>query len=177
MIVLWHLLLAFLVLGVVGYGGGPASIPLVEHEVVQNYGFMTTTEFAEVLAMANALPGSIATKMAGYIGFQVGGVIGALVAITATVLPSLIAMLILLGVLSKFKESPKVKMLTALVRPVIAVLLGYLTYQFFQTSYESAGLLQTVILVVSSYIFLEKLNTHPAWVILGTLIYGAIFLS
>ncbi|MGM8215830.1 chromate transporter [Bacillaceae bacterium W0354] len=175
--VFWHLFLAFLIPGIVGYGGGPASIPLIEHEVVKNYNFMSTTEFGEVLAMANALPGPIATKMAGYIGFQVGGTFGAIVALVATVLPSLVAMIILLSLLSKFKDSPKVKRMTSLVRPTIAVLLGVLTYQFFETSYESAGLLQTGILIVASYLFLEKLNIHPAWVIAGTLVYGAVFLS
>ncbi len=44
---LWELFVAFLIPGVVGYGGGPASIPLVEHEVVKNYEFMTTTDLGK----------------------------------------------------------------------------------------------------------------------------------
>lgn len=60
---------------------GPAIIPLIEIEVVQRYEFMTRQEFGEVLAMGNALPGPIATKMAGYIGFEVAGVLGSLVAL------------------------------------------------------------------------------------------------
>jgi chromate transporter len=80
-----HIFLAFFIPGIVGYGGGPASIPLIEHEGVSRYGWMTTSEFSEVLALGNALPGPIATKMAGYIGFEVGGVLGAFTGVFATV--------------------------------------------------------------------------------------------
>lgn len=68
----WHIFWAFFLPGILGYGGGPASIPLVEKEVVDRYGWVTENEFSEMLAMGNALPGPIATKMAGYIGFQEG---------------------------------------------------------------------------------------------------------
>ncbi|WP_343783787.1 chromate transporter [Alkalibacillus silvisoli] len=173
----WHLFIAFLIPGIVGYGGGPASIPLIEYEVVQRFSWMTTQEFAEVLALGNALPGPIATKMAGYIGYEVGGVLGATVAISATVIPSLVAMIVLLKLLVKYKNSPKVKRMTALIRPAIAILLGVLAYQFFQTSYEAAGLVQTIILIVLSFLALERWNIHPAYVIVGALTYGAIFLA
>ncbi|RKJ34138.1 chromate transporter, partial [Butyricicoccus sp. 1XD8-22] len=71
-----QIFLAFFYPGILGYGGGPATIPLIEHEVVENYGWMTTSEFSEVLALGNSLPGPIATKMAGFIGYEVGGVLG-----------------------------------------------------------------------------------------------------
>ena len=64
----WEIFVAFFIPGIVGYGGGPASIPLVENEVVGRYSWMTVNEFSEMLAIANSLPGPIATKMAGYIG-------------------------------------------------------------------------------------------------------------
>ncbi|SER14434.1 chromate transporter [Piscibacillus halophilus] len=174
---LWDLFVAFFIPGIVGYGGGPASIPLVEHEVVKNYGFMTTNEFGEVLALANALPGPIATKMAGYIGFEVAGTLGSIVALFATIVPSLLAMILLLGLLTKYKDSPKVKRITTYVRPIIAVLMGFLTFQFFDTSVESAGWIQTIFLVIVSLLLLEKYRVHPAWVVAGSLVYGAVFLS
>ncbi|WP_277673903.1 chromate transporter [Piscibacillus halophilus] len=174
---LWDLFVAFFIPGIVGYGGGPASIPLVEHEVVKNYGFMTTNEFGEVLALANALPGPIATKMAGYIGFEVAGTLGSIVALFATIVPSLLAMILLLGLLTKYKDSPKVKRITTYVRPIIAVLMGFLAFQFFDTSVESAGWIQTIFLVIVSLLLLEKYRVHPAWVVAGSLVYGAVFLS
>ncbi|WP_431357404.1 chromate transporter [Halobacillus litoralis] len=174
---IWKIFVAFFIPGVLGYGGGPASIPLVENEVVDRFGWMTVTEFSEMLAMANALPGPIATKMAGFIGYQQAGVLGAVVGVFATVAPSLILMILLLSLLAKFKNSPKVKKMTNLIRPAIAVLLGLMAFQFFRTSYDSSGVWQTGFLIVVSFILLEKVKVHPAFVILGSLIYGAVFLG
>jgi chromate transporter len=172
----WHIFLAFFIPGIVGYGGGPASIPLVENEVVDHYGWMTVPEFSEVLALGNSLPGPIATKMAGYIGYEQGGVLGSIVGIFATVAPSLLLMIVLLGLLYKYKDSPKVKRMTNYIRPTIAVMLGVMAFSFFSTSYSDTGMLQTVILVGISFFLLEKLKVHPAYVIMGSLIYGGIFL-
>ncbi|RSK28917.1 chromate transporter [Bacillus sp. HMF5848] len=173
----WQIFLAFFIPGILGYGGGPASIPLVENEVVGRYGWLTVSEFSEVLALGNALPGPIATKMAGYIGFEQGGILGSIVAIFATVAPSLILMVGLLSLLYKFKDSPKVKAMTNYVRPTIAVLLGVMAIRFFMTSYEGAGLLQTFAIAGISFVLLEKIKVHPAYVIVGALAYGGIFLS
>lgn len=172
-----EIFLAFFIPGIVGYGGGPASIPLIQAEVVDRYGWLTVEEFGELLAIANALPGPIATKMAGYVGYELGGAFGSFVALFATVAPSLIAMLFLLGLLYKFKDSPKVKKMTALIKPTIATLLGVLAFQFFSTSWYSAGLIQTLVIAVVSLLLLEKLKVHPALVIVGALIYGAVFLG
>ncbi len=65
MMLYWNIFLAFLIPGILGYGGGPASIPLIENEVVQRYEWMTVQEFSEVLALGNSLPGPIATKCRG----------------------------------------------------------------------------------------------------------------
>ncbi|MFK3960732.1 chromate transporter [Pseudalkalibacillus hwajinpoensis] len=173
----WDIFVAFFIPGIVGYGGGPASIPLVENEVVGRFGWMSVNEFSEMLAMANALPGPIATKMAGYIGFQQGGILGAFVGVFATVAPSLVLMIVLLSLLNRFKNSPKVKKMTALIRPTIAILLGVMAFQFFASSYEGSGLVQTIFLIVASFVLMEKMKVHPAFVIVGALAYGAVFLG
>jgi chromate transporter len=176
-VIYFHIFLAFFIPGILGYGGGPASIPLIENEVVDRYGWMSVNEFSEVLAMGNALPGPIATKMAGYIGYAEGGILGAIVGVFATVAPSLILMISLLGLLMKFKDSPRVKRLTIVVRPVIAVLLGVMTYDFFFSSYEGIGLMQTILIGGISFVLMEKFKVHPAYVIAGSLVYGALVLS
>lgn len=169
--------LAFFIPGILGYGGGPASIPLIENEVVDRYGWMTVNEFSEVLAMGNALPGPIATKMAGYIGYAEGGIFGAAVGVFAAVAPSLLLMIGLLSLLMKYKDSPKVKRLSVVVRPVIAVLLGVMTYDFFFSSYDQLGVSQTLLIGGGSFILMEKMKVHPAYVIGGALVYGALVLS
>src|SRR4051812_25910525 len=119
MIIYWQIFLAFFIPGILGYGGGPASIPLIENEVVDRYEWMDVNEFSEALAIGNALPGPIATKMAGYIGYEEGGILGGIIGVFATVAPSLFLMIILLGFLYRYKESPKVKRMTSYIRPTI----------------------------------------------------------
>lgn len=175
--IIWDIFMAFFIPGIIGYGGGPASIPLIEHEVVHRFGWYTVDQFGEVLALGNALPGPIATKMAGFIGYEQAGITGAIVGVFATVAPSLILMIALLSLLMKFKDSPKVKAMTSLVKPTIAVLLGLLTFRFFDSAYEQIGLLQAGVLIVISYVLLEKAKVHPAYVIGAALLYGGIFLG
>ncbi|GAA0445457.1 chromate resistance efflux protein ChrA [Lentibacillus halophilus] len=174
--IFWKIFLAFFIPGILGYGGGPASIPLVENEVVQRYGWMSVQEFSEVLALSNSLPGPIATKMAGYIGYETAGIPGAVTGVFATVAPSLILMIVLVGILFKYKESPKIKRMTLYVRPVIAVLLGVMALQFFVESYQGIGWLQTALLIGVSYLLMERINIHPAFVIAGALLYGGFLL-
>lgn len=173
----WQLFYAHFTANILGYGGGPATLPLLQYEVVDRYGWFSNQEFSEIVALGNGLPGPIATKMAAYIGYDQGGILGSVIALFATVAPSLILLLALLSVLMKYKESAKVKMLTKIIRPTIAVLLGVMTYQFFFDSVQSVGSLHTLILVVTGYILLEKRSVSPLFVVLGALLYGAVFLS
>lgn len=173
----WKIFLANFMANFLGYGGGPASIPLLEHEVVDRYGWFTVHEFSEMVAFGNALPGPIATKMAGYIGYDQGGILGAIIALFATVAPSLILLIFLLGLLLKFKDSPKVKNMTKLVRPAIAVLLGLMTLDFFTNAYDGIGIYQTIFIGIISLLLLEKWKVSPVYVIAGALVYGAVFLG
>lgn len=170
---------AFFIPGILGYGGGPSSIPLIEAEVVNRYQWLTTAEFSDMLALGNALPGPIATKMAGYIGYQQAGILGASVALFATIAPSLLMMIVLISFLMRHKESPQVQKMTQYVRPVIAVLLIIMTVDFFITSVhvEGAGIWHTIFLSVVSFIFIEKRKIHPAYVVVAAMVYGAVFLA
>ncbi len=173
----WDIFWAFFISNLLGYGGGPSTIPLVQNEVVNQYEWMTLREFVDLLAIANVLPGPIATKMAGFIGYQVGGVLGMLIALVATILPSAIAVILLFKFVNLFKDSPHVKMLTVSVQPVIAVLLGVLAIQFFITAYEASGLIQLIILTAVGWFAMYKMKIHPAMIIVFALCYGGAFLS
>lgn len=171
-----HLFLAFFFPNIIGYGGGPATIPLIEHEVVEKYEWMTKSEFSEVLALGNALPGPIATKMAAYIGYEVGGIFGSIIALAATVGPSVFLMIVLLKILHMYRNSPRVKRLSSFVLPAIAVLMGALTVDFFVESTSNIGIALTIVFAVISYILLEKVKLHPAFVIVAGLACGALLL-
>ncbi|MEH6906829.1 chromate transporter [Neobacillus drentensis] len=172
-----HIFWAFFIANLLGYGGGPATIPLIQNEVVNNYHWMSLSEFGDVLAIGNALPGPIATKMGGYIGYEVGGILGSIIALIATILPSALAVIILFKFVNLFKGSPKVSLMTKSVQPIIAILLAVMAYQFFLTAYENSGIFHLLLLAVVSYFALSKIKMHPSLVIICALIYGGVFLS
>lgn len=172
----WDIFMSNFIANLLGYGGGPATIPLLEYEVVTRYKWYTVNEFSEMVALGNGLPGPIATKLAAYIGYDLGGYLGVGIALFATIAPSMIMMIALLGVLMKFKDSIKVIKLTRAIRPVIGVLLGVMAFNFFVNSYEVAGWMHTVIIGTLSLIAFEKYRANPALVVACALIYGAIFI-
>jgi chromate transporter len=169
-----HLFYAFFKVGMLGYGGGPSSIPLVHKEVVVQYKWMNDDEFSDVLALANTLPGPIATKMAGYIGYQVAGFLGMLTALLASIVPTIILMIVLLTSLSFIKEKPWVAGMTKAVIPVVGVMLAVLTWQFLKQAKDGLGWKYTILFGVGSVILLQFLGIHPGFVIAALLISALV---
>ncbi|WP_232699870.1 chromate transporter [Brevibacillus daliensis] len=167
---------AFFISNILGYGGGPPSIPLIQNEVVDHFQWMTVEEFGETLALGNALPSPISTKLAGYIGYEVAGLPGAIVGLIATILPTAIAMIALLGIFHLFRNAPQIKAMTKSIRPIVTVLLGTLAIEFLLGSYERIGLWHTLFLGVASYYLMEKRKLHPALVILLAMGYGGLIM-
>ncbi|MGF6949360.1 chromate transporter [Neobacillus sp. B4I6] len=171
-----ELAIGFARTGVTGYGGGPSTIPLIEFEAVKKYKWMNEQEFVEILALANTLPGPIATKMAAYIGYKVKGYLGATVAILTHILPSIIAMIALLGVLYRFKESPIVSGMVQGVTPVIGFMLLEMAYRFFQNGRKGLGFPIMLSLSVVSLIFVQFLDWHPG-ILIAVFLITAYFIA
>jgi len=171
MLVLWEIFLAFAKVGIFGYGGGPSMIPLVQVEVVDAHHWLTAEEFVDTLAMGNALPGPIATKMAGYIGFRLAGLPGAVVGVTGMVLPSLVLMLLLAGVLITYKDSRYVQATLKAVRPVVVALLAITVWEIFPSSIKGWD---TALIGIGAFAVVVFLNVHPALAIVGAVILGVL---
>jgi chromate transporter len=156
-----------------GYGGGPSSIPLVHKEVVHKYKWLSDDDFGDILAMGNTLPGPIATKMAGYIGYRIAGVLGAIVATLSTVVPTVILMIVLLSALASFKDLPWVMGMTRGVRPVVGVMLAMLAYDFYNRASKGLGMRNVFLMALGSFLVLAVLNIHPG-VLIGAILLFAL---
>ncbi|WCK54539.1 chromate transporter [Aneurinibacillus sp. Ricciae_BoGa-3] len=173
----WKLFLAFFRIGIFGYGGGPSMIPLFHAECVKNYKWVTAEEFADYLALGNALPGPIATKMASYIGYRVKGWLGAFIAIIAVSFPVLIAMIFLLSFVNKLKGSSYVNGMIQAIQPVIGVMMAVLAYEFIMKGWKGAGnKIGIVSIIVISLIALVFFNIHPG-ILVGLALVGAFVYS
>lgn len=161
-----HIFIAFFRSGMLGYGGGPSAIPLVKKEVVDTYKWMDSDEFGDVLAIANTLPGPIATKLAGYIGYRVGGVIGMINALIAAVAPTVLLMVLLLTTLTQFKDQAWVIGMTKAVVPVVGVMLAVMTWDFLKKSTGGLGWTKAILLAFVSLVLMEFIHIHPAIIII-----------
>jgi len=166
--------IAFFRSSILGYGGGPSTIPLIYKEVVDTFDWMKGEEFTEVLAIGNMLPGPINTKLAGYIGYRVGGILGMITAIIATVLPTIILMIILLTSLSSFKDIKWVNGMKESIVPVVGVMLGVLTWQFYKSAKSGLKTPTIIIHLIVGLVLIRFLHIHPGIVIAALLLFAII---
>ena len=70
--ILWQLFISYLKIGFFGFGGGYATLSLIQNEVVVQHQWMTAAEFADIVAVSQITPGPIAINSATYVGYSVG---------------------------------------------------------------------------------------------------------
>lgn len=170
----WNIFIAFFRAGILGYGGGPSSIPLLYREVVINFRWMNEKEFSDVLALSNTLPGPLNTKLSGYIGYRVAGWLGMINAVFATVVPTVILMIVLLVSLSSFKDLAVVEGMTKGVVPVVGVMMAVLTWGFVSSSVRSLGVVKGLLLIIASLFLIEWAGLHPGILIASLLLYALL---
>lgn len=171
----WDIFIAFFRVGMLGFGGGPASIPLMRKEAVEKYKWMDEDEFIDMLSISNTLPGPIATKLAGYIGYRVSGWVGMLNALIASVVPTVLLIIILLRTLSEIREFDWVKGMTAAVVAVVGMMMAVLTWQFLYKAGKGLGWWTASIMLAVIFIVLNILHIHPG-IVIGILLIIAFAL-
>ena len=169
-----HIFLGFFIANMLGYGGGPSSIPLMYEEIVKHFHWLNNTEFSNMLALGNALPGPIATKIAAFVGYDVYGWIGVVIALAATIIPSTALLIILVNVLNKHRQSSVVKGMTLLIQPILAIMMLTITWQMGKDSINSIGTWQSLGIAAVAFWAMKIKKVHPAFVILAAFIYGGL---
>lgn len=122
----------FLKTGLFSIGGGLATIPFLMKMSETYENWFTAEELSNMIAISESTPGPIGINMATYVGYTVcsdefgivGGILGALTATTALVLPSLVVIMIIAGFLQKFRENKLVKNTFFCLRPAVIGMLG-----------------------------------------------------
>jgi len=171
---LWNLFVAFFRASNLGFGGGPAIIPLIQAEAVDNYHWMTNSQFTDSIAVANALPGPIATKIATFIGYQVASWPGVIVALIATVLPTVLILIFLGSLLTKYANSQGLKSALKGVRPIITALLAVVAYDMSVSAFDIQVPLDylTIAIAAGAAAALYFFKIHPALLIVISMAVG-----
>lgn len=114
------LLFGFLRVGCFAFGGAYGAIPLIR-DVVLSYGWMTDEALTYMIAISESTPGPIMVNLATYVGSSQGGLLGAIIATLAVVLPSFIIILLVMACL---KNALKNKYIQAVLRGLKPCIIG-----------------------------------------------------
>ena len=164
---------AFLMIGMVSFGGGYAMLPLFERTVVTEQGWMTMAVFVDMIAISQVTPGPIAINSATFIGYQVGGFFGAALATTGVVLVPVTLVVIVSKTYDSFKNSQLVRHMFLGLRPALVGLILASVFSVAQNAlFDWWGALILVIL----WLGLVRFRLHPMLIILisgllGMLVY------
>ena len=118
-----YLFTMFFRIGLFGFGGGLAMLPLI-FQSVQSFGIMTAEEFSNLVALSQVTPGPMAVNAATYVGFNYAGLPGAIVATLGVCLPAFTLMMIVYHFVKKFNDSRIVQGVLGGIRPVTVALIG-----------------------------------------------------
>ncbi len=179
---LWDIFLLFSRVALFSWGGGPASLALMQREVTAA-GWASPAEFADAVAIGNALPGPIAPQVSAYVGYKLAGTPGAIAAAGGTVLPTTILMLVMVVLFFAVKDAPIVRSMLTAVRPVVIGLLIWTAYDMARSVFGAGkiGWLPAltarwdgVLLALGSFALLTFTSVNPAWVVLGAAVFGLL---
>ncbi len=90
--------------GLFSVGGGMATLPFL-YKMSESTGWFTASQLADMVAVSESTPGPIGVNMATYVGFTTAGIPGALIATLGLVTPCCAIILIIAGVLEKFRTN------------------------------------------------------------------------
>jgi chromate transporter len=134
LLVLLELFFVFFKLGAVSFGGGYAMVPLIEDAAVQKKKWIEKEKIIDIFAIAGTLPGAIGLNSSGLVGYYVAGISGAVTAMLGNVSPSVIIVLCLSMLSSKFGTSAMVQAAFQGIRPAIVGLVSFAAYKIGKTA-------------------------------------------
>ncbi len=179
----WQLFWSFFQIGLFSIGGGYAAMPLIQHQVMDVHPWLTMTQFADIMAIAEMTPGPISVNAATFVGIRVSGPAGAIVATAGCILPSCGIVMALAYIYYRFRGLSIVKgVLAGLRSAVVAMIasagLSLLTLSFYgqRTLPAEPGSpdLLSVALFCAGLFALRHFRVKPIYVMIGSGVLGML---
>ena len=185
----FQLFYTFFLIGLFTFGGGYAMIPMIEDQIVGK-GWMTDAQLSDFIAISESTPGPFAINISTFVGSQTAGILGAVCSTIGVVLPSLIIIVLVAIILSKFLRNRFVQGALNGVKPVIIGLITATAIIFFVKMALFAGnpiFSQTVVfnragvallIVLASFAFIYKIgqkkSLNPILLLLLSAVLGIV---
>jgi chromate transporter len=163
---LQELFLSFFKIGMLAFGGGFNSIPLIQHETINIHHWVTLSEFRDGIALGQITPGPVLITSA-FIGYKVYGIIGAVTATLAIFTPSIVLIFLLYNVQTKLTRLP---IINVIMKGILAGFIGLLVSTTIHFAIESLFDWKTWLIFALSLIALLKFKIDPLWIIIAAVI-------
>jgi len=154
---------------VLAFGGGYTSLPLIQAEVVHRYGWLTTQEFIDGIAMGQITPGPVVIT-ATFIGYKVYKILGAFLATIAMFTPS-ITILVFLSL--RYERFKRFKVFQPMIKGILASFVGMLALMIYHFGKEAILDLKTFALTIASALLIY-FNVELIYVIGGGVVLSLI---
>lgn len=165
---------SFFKIGAFTFGGGYAMIPLIEKEVVESKRWISKDDFTDILVISQSFPGALPVNSSLFIGYKLGGVLGAIVALLGVIIPSFLIILTIATFFMRFRDNYIVDNVFKGIAGAVPVLVLIAVRSLSKSVKKNTiNILITIICVVSITVF----NVHPVIMIFIAAIYGIIFLG
>ena len=183
-----QLFYTFFKIGLFGFGGGYAMLSMIQGEVVTRYGWLTSQEFTDIVAISQMTPGPIGINSATYVGYTTiaahygtsMGVLGSCIATFAVVLPSFILMLTISKFFLKYQKHPAVEAVFSGLRPAVVGLLASAALvlmnaeNFSSPDEDMYSFIISIIIFLVAFIGTRKYKANPILMIIACGIAGLI---
>ncbi|MDP5274312.1 chromate transporter [Chengkuizengella axinellae] len=169
-----HILISFLKISPITFGGGYAMIPAIEREIVSKRKWLDEAEMSDVLSISGSAPGGIGINAATFIGYRLYGVRGALAAVVGMTLPTFLIIFLLGLFFASFNDNEKVNAAFQGIQIAIIALVCYAGYKMARTSIYDKS---TFLMLTGTLFVLLFLNIHPMFVIIGGGLTGIVIMK
>ena len=119
-----QLFLSFFQIGAFSFGGGYAALPLIQNQVVTLHGWLSISEFTDLITISQMTPGPIAINSATFVGIKIAGVFGAIVATLGCVLPSCIIVTLIAKLYLKYRNIAVLQGILNSLRPAVVAMIA-----------------------------------------------------
>lgn len=177
---------SFFQIGFFSIGGGYAAMPLIQHQAVDLHQWLTMTQFADIMTIAEMTPGPIAINSATFVGIRTAGLPGAIIATVGCVLPSCGIVTLLAYLYYRFRELPMVQGVLRGLRPAVIAMIAsagisLIVLSFFgqRTIPENfSGINPVSAMLFGAGLFvLRKWKVNPIYVMAGAGVAGVLLYS
>ncbi|MBR2824683.1 MAG: chromate transporter [Solobacterium sp.] len=134
---LWDLFITWFKMGAFTFGGGYAMLPMIQKEVIEKHHWATEDDIMDYYAIGQVTPGIIAVNTATFVGYDVAGVIGGIVATLGVIAPSLIIISIIAGLITNFSELEIVQHALKGIQVAVCVLMFHAILNLFKKGVKS----------------------------------------